>query len=287
MHNVQYRTEQLSFRSDVDGTLLSADLYKPDEITAPYVVAFYHGFGRCAEDYHRVGSTFARYGILTCLADMRSHGNSEGMFELDRMPYDMLTLAERLGQSECPVVVVGHSLAAYVLGRALAKDEKGVIKIAVMIEPPRKPSNYIDKFFMAELLGKPILDKVTKRPVLYFLKPFGVDRTEDDTLTFHRLKIHDPKKFLDEIMTSPDLVDLYNNGHRTDTPVLILCGNNDRIVKADDSFEIGEAMRTSGKRRKTIEIDDLELRHHLFQEEIDRVVHKTVEFAEYHLARYF
>ena len=264
---------------------MSADLYIPDRISEDFIAVVNHGFRRSAEDYRRWGEAFALEGAVACLPDMRSHGSSGGSFEISRMSDDMLALAGRLGEGGHQVIEVSHSLSAYITAVALAKDAERSIKAAVLVAPPRNLSKYQGKFPMANLLGKPLLEKITSAPFVHALAIFGIGRTEEGVLRYHDLRIDDPENFLKEIRSSPDIVEMYTNGWRVRAPVLLLTGYNDRIIESSDSAEIARAMRNNSGNGSEIEFTEIELRHHLLKGDIYNMAKIATGFAERHIPR--
>ena len=265
------------------GVRIVYDMWTP-EGTPRGVVVLSHGYAEHARRYDHVAARFAKDGLVTYALDHRGHGRSAGkrvwLKQLSDYTDDFATLVDIAAHDypELNRVVLGHSMGGGIVF-AYGAEHPGDYAAMVLSGPVVAAQLEVSKALgvVAKVLGSAFpgaavrtldADAVSRDPEV-------VARYKADPLVYHgKFPAGISKALLEVGESQPQLA------ARLTAPLLIVHGNEDRLVSVEGSRMLAENAASAEVALKVYP----GLWHEVFNEpEKDRVLDDVTSWIETHL----
>lgn len=193
---------------------------------------------------------FKKKGLNAIAIDLRGHGSHAimGDYRLDDYVDDVILAAKRLDQSK--LVILGHSMGAAVVLKALEKDPT-LCQQAILMSPP--PISGIDDqsplglFFddMMSYLRKSRKEGLHEGMDLGALLSYMMfnDRLEQDALKHIRKRLVRESALIKADLLKPYIQDV----KKITTPLVIISSDADRLVAMDDLKVMSDRLKADLK----------------------------------------
>lgn len=230
----------------VDGLKLYAQAWEPDGIPLKGVVCLLHGIGEHSGRYAHVAEAFGKEGFALFTADMRGHGQSEGLkghvpsMEILMQDVDILLKQVKVRYPTLPVILYGHSLGGIlVLHYSLKRkpDVQGVLVTSPAMHSSleQQPAKVLAAKVMGSLVPKMTivsgLDVTAISHDSEVVKAYNKDPLVHDRISvgFGKLLLHVCKYNLEHASEFP-------------LPLLLMHGKEDAIAFPSSSEEFAGAL---------------------------------------------
>lgn len=199
------------------------DIYRPAEPEegSPVVVFFYGGSWRSGErsNYRFVGQSLSSRGFITVIPDYRLYPEVRFPAFVEDGARALAWVRDNIGESEHGVVLIGHSAGAH-LAALLALDKK-----------------YLDAFGLSKSQVKGLVGLAGP----YAFDPLSYRKTRP--IFSGLIEADDAKPVTHACRNSP--------------PLLLMHGNEDRLVLPVNSRKLHELQQECGLKSRFIELDDV------------------------------
>ncbi len=246
---------QQGFTDSRDGTrLFYRDLTPEGEVKASAVIS--HGYAEHGGRYERLMRALAKAGYASFTPDHRGHGRSATTMGLvdsfDALVADLSLYREKAAQKHPgrPVFLVGHSMGGMATLHHVVRHAPAIAG-AVVIAPAIEVPDDIPKIMIS--ISKVLSRLVPKLAVQPFFNPAHLTSRPD----VQQAVLTDPLFYRGKIRarTGAELyramVDINATMSRIESPLLLLHGDDDSIVKPRTSETVFAAAKSSDKARKT------------------------------------
>ena len=256
---------------DCEGAKLYGEVYVPDVVPAPALLIC-HGMNKqgfhLLKIYSQLARTACEMGFVVLLFDFRGVGRSAGEFDYgvgerkdEKCALDFL--ASRSDVAKDRIYVVGHSLGGAVSLFALQNEKRA--KGLVLWSVPKNHDYNVRKFIkntrgrlgLYAFLILSRMDKVFRVSKLFKLEVYGIELRPRD--------VREKLMKLNECKAASEMKGI---------PLLVVNGENDRIVGVDEAEEVYD----SANDPKSLII--IESTDHIFRGKEDELVQKTVQWIE-------
>jgi pimeloyl-ACP methyl ester carboxylesterase len=232
-----YTIDRFSIQAE-DGTELAAMLYSPKRGRTKFGVVFPPGFTSGKEEIFPIVRYLTdEYGATLLVYDPRSHGNSGGRIEHQKMIEDISAFYGIVAQISDYVLLSGHSLGAYCSGSNIANNQHEQVVGTVLLSTPDSPPASFRRFRFQDFVFDTVTGDQTliRRATKTLLKNSGF-RYLANKGGYRGYKVSDPRQ------VETDLQDISNaenlSQKRIPVKTLLLAGTDDTIAPVSDSERI-------------------------------------------------
>lgn len=238
-------------RFDLDGESLAGTLHEPGAGTpARGQVVLVHGLLSRALEFGTLPARLAAKGYRVLALDQRGFGASggpRGIITQERATADVLAAVAHLRRDgpDLPVALVGHSMGALFVLRALAADPS--IRTAVLASPMDTVRGELKDAEFAMYRALAATSRVTSKTFLGPVKvpyKYSYDRLFHDKAAVRRAKAN-PFLHPTVDMTNFDAfmaMRSSDEAKKVKQPVLVLLAQHDRAVKRENSMRVFDAL---------------------------------------------
>jgi alpha/beta superfamily hydrolase len=256
---------------DCGDVKLYGEVYVPDVTPSPGLLIC-HGMNKqgfhLLKIYSELARTACEMGFVVLLFDFRGVGRSSGEFDYgigeqkdEKCALNFLT--SRSDVTKDRVYVVGHSLGGAVSLYALQNEKR--VKGLILWSVPKNHDYNVRKFIrnsrgrlgLYVFLAMSRIDKAFKVSKLFKLEVYGIELRPRD--------VREKLMKLNECKAASQLKEI---------PLLVVNGENDRIVGVDEAEEV----YNSAREPKSLMI--IQSTDHIFRRKEDELVQKTVQWIE-------
>ncbi len=256
-----------------DGLSLFRRAWLPERADA--ILAVVHGFGEHSGRYDHVGAWFAERNYGVHAYDHRGHGRSAGprchVRRFEDYLDDLVTFLERIREEhpKLPIVLLGHSMGGLVVAACLCERDPEVV-CAVLSGPALTSPRVSNARRFWGRVARTLLPRVSVQggvdPELLSRDPEVVRAYEEDPLVTRKATVSLMTELLSAIeRTRPA-------GAQARVPVLVLHGEEDRIVSPEGSREFALTLRDPHSTLRVLP----QLRHEILNEPEQEVLFREI-----------